>query len=487
MFEIDAFTPKKKTQAFSNPKALDSDPQGLMAQLDALFHPRSVAVVGVPRGMKTGKLFLIALLEMGFPGPIYPVHPQAEKIEGLNVYPSVSAIPGPVDLAIVLVPHQGALSVIRECATKGVKGAVLFTAGYRETGTDEGKALEAGLVDVARSSGMRLIGPNCMGLYCPKTGLSFFPKLSKEPGPVGIISHSGSLTNILGRMASQYGIRFSKVVSIGNESDLTGADFLMYLGQDTETHLIGAYLEGIKNGAFFLKALKDASVKKPVILWKLGMTPEGSQAAASHTGALATTRKIWEGMVRQGGAIPVVGFEAWVDALMGFSFLTARLGNRMAIISGPGGLAVSAAEACGRAGLKLAQLSSETRSVLAKVVPPTGTSLRNPIDVGLTASLDMEIYIQTARAAAADPGVDAVVVVGIGLTPETNQLYTKSMIQAREDSQKPFIMVNIPGFDPGLARIFCKAGVPFFETSERAMATYARVMRYQLWREQMEV
>ena len=159
----------------------------------------------------------------------------------------------------------------------------------------------------------------------------------------------------------------------------------------------------------------------------------------------------------------------------------------MAIISGPGGLAVSAAEACGRAGLKLAQLSSETRSALAKVVPPTGTSLRNPIDVGLTASFDMEIYTQTARAVADDPGVDAVVVVGIGLTPETNQLYTESMIQAREDFQKPFIMVNIPGFDPGLAQIFCEAGVPFFETAERAMDTYARVLRYQLWREQMEV
>jgi acyl-CoA synthetase (NDP forming) len=363
----------------------------------------------------------------------------------------------------------------------------LFTSGYKETGTKEGKALEEELVDVAHASGMRLIGPNCMGLYCPKTGLSFFPRLSKTPGYVGIISHSGSLTNILGRMASQNGIRFSKVVSIGNECDLTSADFLMYLGRDPETRLIGAYLEGIKHGPFFLEALKEASLKKPVILWKLGMTQEGSRAAASHTGALAGQGEIWEGVVRQGGAIPVVGFEAWVDALIGFSLLTPRLGDRMAIISGPGGLAVSAAEACGRAGLTLARLSSETRSALAKVVPPTGTSLRNPIDVGLTASYDMEIYIRSARTVAADPGVDVVVVVGIGLTPETNRLYTESMIQAREDFQKPFIMVNIPGFDSDLARVFCEAGVPFFETAERAMDTYARVLRYQLWRQQMEV
>jgi acetate---CoA ligase (ADP-forming) subunit alpha len=477
---------KKNPAAVQKAENVDSKVTELTGQLEALFHPESVAVVGVPRGMKTGKLFLLALLDMGFPGPIYPVHPRAKEIDGLRAYPSVSAIPGPVDLAIVLVPNNGALSVIRECAAKGVKGAVLFTAGYKETGTDEGRALEEELVDVARSSGMRLIGPNCMGLYCPKTGLSFFPQLSKEPGPVGIISHSGSLTNILGRMAAQKGIRFSKVVSIGNECDLTSADFLMYLGRDSETSLIGAYLEGIKNGPRFLKALRDASLTKPVILWKLGMTQEGGRAAASHTGALAGSGDVWKGVVRQGGAIPVVGFEAWVDALMGFALLTSRLGDRMAIISGPGGLAVSAAEACGSAGLRMAELSHKTQTALAGIVPPTGTSLRNPVDVGLTASLDMDIYIQSARTIAADPGVDAVVVVGIGLTPETNLLYTESMIQAREDFQKPFVMVSIPGFEPGFARTFCEAGVPFFETAEGAMTTYSMVRHYQLWRKHME-
>jgi acyl-CoA synthetase (NDP forming) len=198
--------------------------------------------------MKTGRLFLMALLDQGYPGHIYPVNPQAKEIDGLKAYPSVASIPGAVDLAIVLVPHDRTLSVIQECAAKGVKGAVLFTAGYKETGTDEGKALEEELVRVARSSGMRLIGPNCMGFYCPKTGLSFFPRLSREPGPVGIISHSGSLANILGRIAPQRGIRFSKVVSLGNECDLTSTDFLMYLARDPDTLLIGIYLEGISRG-----------------------------------------------------------------------------------------------------------------------------------------------------------------------------------------------------------------------------------------------
>lgn len=466
---------------------MESLTNDLIPQLDSLFHPRSIAVVGVPRGMKTGKLFLLALLDQGFPGRIYPVHPHIDEIEGLKAYPCITAIPGSVDLAIVLVPHHLTLSIVRECATKGVKGVVLYTAGYSETGTVEGEALEQELLHVAQSSGMRLIGPNCMGLYSPKSGLSFFPQLSRETGPVGVISHSGSLTNILARMAYQKGIRFSKVVSLGNECDLTSADFLSYLGKDPETGVIGAYLEGIKNGPYFLNALRKASLEKPVVLWKTGLTSEGGRAAASHTGAHAGSREVWEGVVIQGGAVPVLGFETWVDALMGFSLLPPSLGDRMAIISGPGGLAVSGAEACGRAGLRLAELSEKTRQTLATFVPPTGTSLQNPIDVGLTASFDMEIYIEAARAAAEDPGVDSIVVVGIGLTAGGNQRYTEAMIQANKDFQKPFVIVNIPGFDPVLGQSFCKAGVPFFESTERAMDTYGRVRRYQLWRQDRHI
>ncbi len=182
----------------------------------------------------------------------------------------------------------------------------------------------------------------------------------------------------------------------------------------------------------------------------------------------------------------MVGFEAWVDALTGFSLLPSALGDRMAIISGPGGLAVAAAEACGSVGLRVAELSHQTKDTLANFVPPTGTSLRNPIDVGLTASLDIEIYAKAARTVAADPGADTVVVVGIGLSPETNQRYTETMISVHQDFQKPIVIVNIPGFDPSLSQRFCEAGVPFFETSERAMGTYAQVLRYQRWRHERE-
>lgn len=451
-----------------------------MTRLHHLFNPGSVAVVGVPRGMKMGKFFLMALQDQGYPGRIYPVHPEADEIDGLKAYPRVSAIPGPVDLAIILVPHHSALPVVRDCAAKGVKGAVLFTAGYKETGTEEGKALERELASIARASGMRLFGPNCMGLYCPKSGLSFFPELSRKPGPVGFISHSGSLANILGRLGPRKGLYFSKAVSLGNECDLTAADLLAYLGDDQDTGVIGAYLEGIREGQAFLRALRSTAGKKPVILWKLGLTPEGNRAAASHTGALGGSREIWDGVVRQAGAIQVKGFDALVDTLMGFSLLPPRLGDRVAILSGPGGLAVAAAEACGDAGLRLAEISPETRSSLSRFIPPTGTSLGNPIDVGLSASLEIDIYTRAATLLAADQGVDAVMVAGRGMNPELNRLYTEGLIQARRESGKPFVAVNISGFDGDFAGELCQAGIPFFETVEKAAATYAQVRQYQL-------
>jgi len=459
----------------------------LVAQLDAIFHPESIAIIGLPRGFKAGKLFLMALLDLNYAGRIYPVHPKAKEIDGLKAYPRIEEIPGTVDLAIILVPHHQALPIVKACAAKGVKGAVLFTAGYKETGTKDGRRLEAALTQVAHASGMRLFGPNCMGLYVPESGLSFFPGLSKKSGPVGFISHSGSLANILGRIAPQKGIYFTSAVSLGNECDISSADMLTYLGNDPKTSVIGAYLESIRNGPYFLEALKKAAKKKPVILWKVGLNPEGQKAATSHTGALASQKHIWEAVVRQAGAISVKGFDFLTDALMGFSLLSDGIGDRIAILSGPGGMAVAAAEACGDEGLTLAKLSDKTRLELSEFVPQTGTSLSNPVDVGLTASLEMEIYARAARAIAADSGVDAVVVIGVGLDRETNELYTQSMIQAHEEFGKSFIIVNIPGFDSDLAHQFCQAGIPFFETTERAMAVYAMVRRYQRFRKKLEL
>jgi acyl-CoA synthetase (NDP forming) len=462
--------------------------QVLIDQLTSLFHPRSVALVGVPRGAKMGKVFLTALLDQGFEGHIYPVNPKVDEIDGFKSYPTISAIPEPVDLAIVLVPHRHTLPVVRECAERGVKGAVLFTAGYGETGTEEGQALEEELARVARAAKMRLIGPNSMGIYAPDSGLAFFNGLPKTPGPLGIISQSGSLAVILARMAPQRGVYFSKVFSVGNQCDLTSADFLYYLGRDDKTRVIGAYLEGIKDGRRFLEALCEASMKKPVILWKLGLTDQGRQAAASHTGALSGAEDIWRSVVNQSGGVSVEGLEEWVDTLMAFTLLPSHMvGNRIAIISGPGGLAVAAAEACGKEGMVLANLSPESQSALAEFLPPTGTSFRNPIDVGLSASMAPKLYARASRVALEDPEVDAVVVIGTGGSPETSLQYTNLLIDEHRTHDKPFLIVKLPSFDPKLSQTFCEAGIPVFETAERAMSTYARVRKYWRWRDKRKV
>lgn len=444
----------------------------LFRQIEEIFHPESVAIVGVPRGMKMGKLFLVALKDQGFRGSIFPVNPSIEDIDGMRVYPSVKDIPGRVDMAIVSVPAERALEVVRECAQKRVKVVVMFTAGFGETGTPAGMAAEMELKDLARQSGMRIIGPNCMGIYAPSSGLSFFPELPKEPGPIGMVSQSGSLGNILGRMAKQRGLRFSKVVSIGNQCDLTASEFLSYLALDGETGLIGIYLEGVRDGRTFFQALRTACERKPVILWKVGLTPEGQRAARSHTASMGGSEDIWGAVARQAGATRVNGFEEFVDTLMGFAFIPEPLGPRVAIISGPGGLAVSAAEACGKEGLILATLSRGTRKRLGEVLPSTGTSTANPVDVGLTASFDISIYVEGARLVAEDPAVDAIVMIGMGISQEDNRKYAEAIIELREKTKKPFLIVNIPGFDPEMGTPFLEAKVPFFESSERALRVY---------------
>ena len=451
----------------------------LITQLDAIFYPKSIAIVGLPRGLKAGKLFLIALQEQKYSGAIYPVHPEAKEIEGIKAYPNISEIPGTIDLAIILVPHNNTLPIVKECIAKGVKGAILFSAGYKETGTDEGRKLEQELTQAARSSGLRLFGPNCMGLYVPKSGLSFFPGISRTPGSVGFISHSGSLANILARIAPDKGIYYSKSISLGNECDITASHLLTYLGNDPETSVIGLYLENVSNGRNFLNALKTATEKKPVLIWKVGLNPEGLRAASSHTGALATQKQIWDSVVRQGCAIPVTGLDCMIDFLMGFSLLQDRVGERIAILSGPGGIAVATAEACGNEGLKLAKLSTETQSSLQKFIPPTGTSMSNPVDVGLTASLEINIYKNAARVLASDTNVDAIFIIGVGFDRASNEAYTNEMIRIHKEFKKPFVMINIPGFDTDLPKKFCQAGIPFFSSAEMAVTTYANVMRYQ--------
>jgi acyl-CoA synthetase (NDP forming) len=441
----------------------------------ALFEPESVAVVGVPRSPRPGQLFLRALLDPGYRGRIYPVNPNAEEILGLRCYPSMTSLPEVVDLAIVTVSPELAAPVVRECAEQGVKAAILFTAGFSELGTREGRERGAELMAAVRSGPLRMVGPNCMGVYVPKSGLGSFPGMSSERGPVAFVSQSGSLSNRLVWSGEERALAFSKVVSVGNQEDLEASDFLEYLAEDPETEIIAAYLEGAKDGRRLWQALTAAGRSKHLVVWKVGRTRSGARAANSHTGALAGEAEVWSGMLRQAGAIQVRDLDELLDVLVALRHLEEPAGDRVAIVTGPGGPAVSAADACEEAGLVLADLADRTRTQLREVVARTGTSVGNPVDIGLQLARAGEMYRGALAVTIRDPGVDAVVVIGSSSQGEGWEAHVEAMGELAREAAKPVLYVSFGAIDPVVARALAAVGIPSFTSAERALQAYARV------------
>ena len=449
--------------------------EGLGLPARALFEPESVAVVGVPRTPRPGQLFLQALLDPGYDGRIYPVNPKADEILGLPCYPSVTSLPEAVDLAIIVVPAEVATSVVAECAEKGVKAAVVFTAGFSELATEEGRAREAELLTAARRGPLSLVGPNCMGVYVPKSGLGSFPGMPSEQGPIAFVSQSGSLCNRLVWSGAERGLAFSKVISVGNQADLEASDFLEYLAEDPETDIIAAYIEGAKDGRRLGRALAEAGHRKHLVVWKVGRTRSGAQAASSHTGALAGEAKVWSGLLRQVGALQVSDLDELLDTLVALRYVGRPSRRRIAIVTGPGGPAVSAADACEEASLELANLSPETQAQLQGVVGSAGTSVRNPVDIGLVLGGAAQMYRHAVEATAGDPGVDAVVVIGGFARGEGWQAHLKAMAGLSRATAKPILHVSFGSADPTLDRALAQEGIPSFPSAERALRAYARV------------
>lgn len=448
--------------------------------IEPIFSPRSIAIVGAPRGPKAGSVFLQGLLDQGYEGKIFPVNPHAEFIHGLRAYSSLKEIPGEVDLAIFLVPASEVLPILGECGEKGIKAVVIHTSGFAESGEAEGKKREQDLLQAARKMNLRLIGPNCMGIYYPRNKMSFFPGLPKASGKIGMISQSGSLAILLSRLAEPLGIHFSKIVSSGNEIDLNSCDFLEYLAEDPETELVGAYIEGVKNGPAFLRALRKTAAQKPVLIWKAGRTAGGARAAFSHTGSLAGSQAAWDGLRKQFGILMARNLDEFVDFLVAFYHFSVGVGNRLAILSGPGGPAVAAADSCEEFGLEVAELREETRQHLKKILPQTGTSARNPIDMGMTPLFKVDLYAQAAKVVGGDPGVDGLIFQGRGITPELNLQYAHSLTEAQREVRKPFLAVALGGLylEQKARDILTEAGIPVYPSAERALWAYANLYRY---------
>ena len=437
-------------------------PEGSFNTLDYMFHPRSIAVVGASTHDGPGS-FIAAIKEMGFRGDLYPVNPKADEIAGLKCYPRLTEIPGHVDHVISSVPLRFVEDLVGDAAAKDVKVIHFFTAGFSETGDEDATALERRVLARAREAGIRVIGPNCMGLYVPASGLSFMPQLPMEPGPVAVLSQSGANAGEFCRTGGVHGLRFSKVVSYGNGTDVRESELLEYCAEDPDTRVIVCYIEGLRDGQHFMRALRKAAAAKPVVILKGGRTQEGSRAANSHTGSLAGSLQIFDAAVRQAGAIRVDRMEELVDSAVAFRFLDALAGPRAGIVGGGGGYSVLAADEIGAAGLEMPALPDGVQQKLRDFTPTAGTSVRNPVDTSVGWGPEgLRPMLDTIRIVAESPNIDFI-------------LYHTSWAWGPTRGQGPSIAETAAETGRGLGQIGRETGKPIIcvarpPTSELGMS-----------------
>ncbi len=353
--------------------------------LGRLFSPSSVAIVGASLNpFSGGYQFTRFLIDHGFQGKLYLVNPTSSEILGLKVYPRLTEIPeSNLDYVISCIPAEGVLSLLEDCSKKNVKLVHLFTARLKETGRDKETKLQGEILEKARRLGIRILGPNCMGTYYPKLGLSFNHELPRETGPVGGFFQSGGGAGEFVRYAALRGVRFSKIISYGNASDIDETELLNYFTSDSETKVIASYIEGVKDGGKFVEALALATKKKPVIILKGGRGRTGAKLALSHTASLAGSVKVWQAVFKQYGAIMVSNFQGLIDQVVAFTFLPPITGRRVIIAGGGGGKSMVSADVWEEEGFELPELSVELRKKIKKQDPEIWDWVRNPIDASL--------------------------------------------------------------------------------------------------------
>jgi acyl-CoA synthetase (NDP forming) len=465
--------------------------------VEEVLHARSVAIVGAtPMGNWGGGGFLAGLVNYDFKGKIYPVNPKYTEAMGLKVYPTLMDIPEQVDYVISCVPARMVLEILEQAVQKGAKTAHLFTARLAETGRAEGIETERKILELSRKSGMRLIGPNCMGIYNPAGGIAFHGDFPKECGPVGLVSQSGMLAREIVKASPLRGVYFSKVFSYGNAIDLNESDFLGYLADDPDTTVILCYIEGAKDGPRFLKTLKHATARKPVVILKGGRGQAGSRATASHTASLAGSSRTWEALVAQTGAIMADSVEELIDLAASFRFLPPVKGLRVGVAGGAGGSSVLAADGCERAGLDVVPLSDAFRQELKARGVSVWDWLGNPADLSIREDDSLSVGL-VLEMMAKDPDFDLLIaIMGMpggppgppGLSPEEMM---KRQYRLEESRTKPFLGVvadkSLGADDAGdfewkglcqTRTSLIKLGIPFYPTIGRAAVAARKVYEY---------
>lgn len=454
-----------------------------MSSLEAVFRPRSVAVLGASRRRDAiGGAILHNLIEQGFQGPVYPVNPRASHVQAIPAYPGVESIPGPVDLAVIVVPAEHVLEAVEACGRKGVKALVVISAGFKETG-EEGKKREQALVELVRRHSMRLIGPNCLGILNtdPKVALdATFAPVYPPAGRVAFSSQSGALGLAILDYAKQLNLGISQFVSVGNKAEVSGNDLIEFWENDPGTDLILLYLESFGNPRKFTQIARRVARTKPIIAVKSGRTPGGSRAASSHTGALAGSDAAVDALFRQSGVIRTDTIEELFDTAMLLESQPVPLGPRVAILTNAGGPGIMAADACESAGLTLAPLDPKTMKGLRSFLPAEA-SVRNPVD--MIASADPASFEKSLRLLCADKNVDAVIVIFVPPLVTGAPDVARAILAGAAGSKKTILSCFMGSHGvPESLRSLQEGHIPSYSFPEAAARTLARAVTYGVWR-----
>ena len=451
--------------------------------LNHFFHPKSIAVLGASRTPgKLGNNILKNIIRSGFSGKIYPVNPKTKKILGHKCYASVNQVPGRIDLAVFSVPAPFVLSLMEECGRRGVRSAIIITAGFKETGLS-GAKMERAIKSVARRHRIRVLGPNCVGLIDTRQPLnSTFSATSKMPprGKIAFFSQSGALCMAVLDWTIKEGVGLSKLISLGNKIDIDEVSLLKYLGRDPETEVILGYLEGIKNGQAFMKAAAAVSKRKPIILVKSGTTAAGARAVSSHTGSLAGREVAYRAAFAQSGVIRANNLEELFDLAKAFYTRTRMTGPKLAVVTNSGGPGVLATDAVVRSTqLKMADFTEPTIKKLRQKLP-AGVSVYNPIDV--IADAPEERYRVTLKTVLKDKNVHAGLVIFTPATEELPARIARTIVRVARQTKKPLFTSFMGGelINPGI-KILDAAGIPNYPFPERAIAALETLSRYHDW------
>lgn len=444
--------------------------------------PRSIALVGASTREHTiGSDILKRLLDYGYKGELYLVNPKGGEIAGLPVYPTVSELPGPVDLAILVINAKHVLNTLEECHQKGILGLCIISAGFKETGP-EGLELERELSRRLKAYGMRCVGPNCLGVVNTHPDIRMdgcFAEALPERGDIGFVSQSGALGGGILNILKDLNLGFAQFISIGNQADINAEDALAYWKDEKDVRQILLYMESIQNPSNFRKIASQLTRQKPVLALKAGRSAAGASAASSHTGALAGADKAADALLRQCGVIRESSLQQLFSSAKVFSQCPIPQGDRIAIVTNSGGPGIMATDAIVEAHMQMAQLSEKTKAILRDFLP-AAASVKNPVD--MIASAPLEHYRRTVSCVLADPGVDMVIVIYLPFLGLKDIDVARELSKLKADyPDKPIVGVFMTTAD-----FFSKLGeeqlsVPFYMYAEEAVQALKRLNRQRLW------